>query len=207
MNMNICGEVVRRLRLERGWTQEHLAMLADRSVKTIQRVEKTGVCDLETRSALAAVLEIELTQLDGKEKIEQAKSTLDDEPAFLHRLYTGKQIIEVFQGAYWYRFGNEEPKNAEDAETISAVVQTIQDWSEIWDDIEAGSQIKAAYSLGELLEELEAAGMWLFGLRAVAKFKFPCRDGTSTEVEGSTCNIHIAYAESEEIIRLNFNAA
>jgi len=73
MNMNISGEIIKRLRIERGWTQEHLAHLASVSARTIQRVEKTGICDLETRSALAAVFQVNATQLDGEKKIEQTK--------------------------------------------------------------------------------------------------------------------------------------
>jgi ribosome-binding protein aMBF1 (putative translation factor) len=79
MNMNISGENVKRLRLEHGWSQEHLASLSGRNVRTIQRVEKSGICDLETRSALAAVFEIEATQLDGTKKIEQAKAPEGDD--------------------------------------------------------------------------------------------------------------------------------
>ena len=53
--MNISGENVKCMRIARGWSQEHLAALASLSVRTIQRVEKSGMCDLETRSALASV--------------------------------------------------------------------------------------------------------------------------------------------------------
>jgi transcriptional regulator with XRE-family HTH domain len=34
MSIRISGDVVRRLRLERGWTQEQLAAIAERSSKT-----------------------------------------------------------------------------------------------------------------------------------------------------------------------------
>ena len=81
MNLNISGEIVRRLRLERGWSQEQLAQLASVNVRTIQRVEKAGACDFETRSALAAVFSIDATQLDGDSKMEQARSPNDDEPS------------------------------------------------------------------------------------------------------------------------------
>lgn len=202
MTINVSGEVVRRLRLERGWTQEQLATLAQTSVKTIQRVENTGVCSLETRSALAAVFEIDLKQLDGEEKIQQAKSPGDDSMIFYHRVTTGSGVVDIFQDTYWYRFSNEEPRNADDAEVIAGAVQTVQDWSEIWGDIEPGDKVKATFSLGELLKELEGKGLWVFGLKTRAKFKLPHRDGTSGEVEGSVCNIHVAYADSQNVIVL-----
>lgn len=97
MKMKVSSEVVRHLRLERGWTQEHLSILAQTSAKTIQRVEKSGICSLETRSALAAVFQVDLKQLDGKEKIQQAKNQGCDGLLFYHRLLSGREIVETFE--------------------------------------------------------------------------------------------------------------
>ena len=66
MSMQIDGKVVRKLRLERGLTQEHLATLTNRTTRTVQRVERSGACDLETRSALASVFQIPISQLDRR---------------------------------------------------------------------------------------------------------------------------------------------
>jgi transcriptional regulator with XRE-family HTH domain len=203
MSISISGEVVRRLRRERGWTQEQLAEIAALSSKTIQRVERTGMCDLETRSALASVLEIELKQLDGEKKIQQAKKQDGDSLLFYHRLTSGNGIVEIFQDTYGYRFSDEDPRSRDDVEFISMHVQNIHDWSEIWSDIEPGSKINAIFELGEMLKEMEARGMWLFGLRTRTKFKFPKRDGTETEIPGAICNFHVAYADSKRIIVLD----
>jgi len=203
MSMKISSEIVRRLRIERGWTQEHLADLCGCSLKTIQRIEKSGLCSLETRSALAAVFEIELKQLDGEEKIEQAKRESDDGLLFYHRLNTGKQIVEIFDGTYFYRFSNEDAQSHEDSEFIASAVQNIHDWSEIWHEIEPGNKIRATYELGDLLKELEENGLWLFGLRTKAKFNIPSRDGDSTKIDGSICNFHVAYKDSDKIIVLD----
>ena len=161
------------------------------------------MCGLETRSALAAVFEIDLKQLDGEEKIQQAKNQGNDGVLFYHRVLSGTVVVEIFEGTYWYRFSNEDPRNNHDAETIADAVQNIQDWSEIWSDIEAGSKVKATFELGELLKELEEKGLWVFGLRTRSKFKLPRRDGTSLELDGDVCNIHIAYADSKRVIILN----
>lgn len=203
MSISISGEVVRRLRLERGWSQEHLAAIAELSAKTIQRVERKGTCDLETRSALASVFEIDLQQLDGEKKIQQAKKQDGDGFLFYHRLTSGNSIVEVFQETYAYRFSNEDPRNADDVDFIAMNVQNIHDWSEIWSDIDPGSKIKAIFELGEMLKEMEVRGMWLFGLRTRTTFKLPKRDGTKSEVEGAICNIHVAYADSKHIIVLD----
>lgn len=52
--------LVKQLRLERGWSQEHLAELVGVSTRTIQRIEKGFKPCLETSSALAAVFEVDL---------------------------------------------------------------------------------------------------------------------------------------------------
>lgn len=203
MSIRISGDVVRRLRLERGWTQEQLAAIAERSSKTIQRVERTGKYDLETRSALASVFEIELKQLDGEKKIQQAKKQDGDRFLFYHRLLSGSSIVEIFQETFGYRFSYEDPRNEDDAEILSMHVRNIHDWSEIWSDVEPGSKIKAIFELGEMLKEMEARGMWLFGLRTRTTFNLPKRDGSESEIPGAICNIHVAYADSKRIIVLD----
>ena len=55
--------IVRKLRLQRGWSQEQLAELSGLSVRTIQRIERGQKAGLESLRALAAVFEIDLSQL------------------------------------------------------------------------------------------------------------------------------------------------
>jgi transcriptional regulator with XRE-family HTH domain len=59
--------IVRKLRTERGWTQEHLAQLTGLSVRSIQRIERGQSCSLETQNALAAVFEIERSIFNPEE--------------------------------------------------------------------------------------------------------------------------------------------
>lgn len=55
--------VIRKLRLDRGWSQEELAAASGISVRTIQRLENGGRASLETLKCLAAVFESELSEL------------------------------------------------------------------------------------------------------------------------------------------------
>ncbi len=57
--------IVRKLRLQRGWSQEQLAAFTGLSVRTIQRIEQGQQPGLESLKALAAVFELEVAQLDG----------------------------------------------------------------------------------------------------------------------------------------------
>lgn len=59
MDIMINAEIIKDLRLQKSWTQEQLAGAAGLSLRTIQRVEKDGVCSLETNQALAAVFSLD----------------------------------------------------------------------------------------------------------------------------------------------------
>ena len=51
--------LVRKLRLERSWSQETLAEICGLSVRTIQRIERGAEPSLETRAALAAAFDVD----------------------------------------------------------------------------------------------------------------------------------------------------
>ena len=55
--------LVHKLRLKRGWSQEQLAELSGLSVRTIQRIEKGHGASAESLKSLAAVFEIDLSNL------------------------------------------------------------------------------------------------------------------------------------------------
>ena len=62
--MNTNAQLIRKLREDRAWSQEHLAAVAGLSARTIQRVEAEGSASRETRMAIAAAFGIDLSQLN-----------------------------------------------------------------------------------------------------------------------------------------------
>lgn len=56
--------LIRKLREDKGWSQEHLAVVSGLSVRTIQRLEAEGNASLESRSAIAIALGVEPLALD-----------------------------------------------------------------------------------------------------------------------------------------------
>lgn len=60
------GLLIKKMREERAWSQEHLAAASGLSLRTIQRVEAEGRASAETRLALAAALGVEVSCLSGK---------------------------------------------------------------------------------------------------------------------------------------------
>ncbi len=62
--------LIQKLRLQRGWSQEQLATISGLSTRTIQRIESGQTPSLETVKTLAAIFEIDVSQLtkqDGKD--------------------------------------------------------------------------------------------------------------------------------------------
>jgi transcriptional regulator with XRE-family HTH domain len=67
------GTRVKEERLKRGWTQEHLAEIADVTARTVARIEKGEVQGLESLMAIAAAFEMELGKLGQVFRIAEAK--------------------------------------------------------------------------------------------------------------------------------------
>jgi transcriptional regulator with XRE-family HTH domain len=203
VNMQVSGSVIKELRVKRGWTQEHLAHVAGVSPKTIQRVEKTGLCDLETRSALASVLQVDISQLEGSKKIEQKQADEPNAELFLVRLQSGQDIVRVFFGAHGYRFSNEDPRSADDAERIAQFASLVHDYGEFWEDLDPGARVRDTFELGESLRELEDDGFFLFGMPTKEKQTMTVVSGQKKTFEISVANFQIAYANSDRVVVLD----
>jgi len=75
--------IIRKLRLQRGWSQEQLARLSGLNIRTIQRIERGQNPSLESQKALAAVFKVEVTNLQ-EHKVNPAQEISESE----------KQVIE-----------------------------------------------------------------------------------------------------------------
>jgi len=97
--------LVRKLRLQRGWSQELLAEFSGLSIRTIQRIEQGQKPGLESLKSLAAVFEIDISQLQmesnmGSETLitENEKTVIDQVRAikgFYSHLITYLLVIAV----------------------------------------------------------------------------------------------------------------
>jgi transcriptional regulator with XRE-family HTH domain len=55
--------IVKKLRVERNWSQEQLAEFCGLNVRTIQRVESGNQASIETLKCLASVFEVDISKL------------------------------------------------------------------------------------------------------------------------------------------------
>ncbi|MBU2970861.1 helix-turn-helix domain-containing protein [Pseudoalteromonas sp. C2R02] len=60
----------KNLREKHCWSQEELASISGLSIRTIQRVEKTGSSSLETMKALASVFKVDPLSLSNQTPIQ-----------------------------------------------------------------------------------------------------------------------------------------
>ena len=64
---------IKKMRLERHWSQDQLAEMSGLSIRTIQRIENGENAGLESLKSLASVFEINITDSDKKQDMEQIR--------------------------------------------------------------------------------------------------------------------------------------
>lgn len=92
--------IVRKLRLQRAWSQDQLAEFSGLSVRTIQRVERGRRASLETAKALAAVFEVEVSTFYIEETdMTDVKSLQEDE---VNALAYAKRVKDFYEAVFIY---------------------------------------------------------------------------------------------------------
>ncbi len=77
--------IIKKLRLQRGWSQAELAYFSGLSVRTVQRVERGAKPGLETLKALAAVFDLEIADFQQEEEsMEKNDVSIEEKTAFEH---------------------------------------------------------------------------------------------------------------------------
>lgn len=89
--VKISPSTVRRLRTERGWSQEQLAIASGLSLRTIQRVEAEGIVSMATTVSLAATYGVHLAELQ-----EEPRTPLAAPSSSVHgTLFPGLAVMTV----------------------------------------------------------------------------------------------------------------
>ena len=91
--------LIQKLRLQRGWSQQQLADLSGLSVRTIQRLEKGQDASTESLKSLAAVFEIDFSQLQRTE-MSNANNTLAPTPSISHEEMLAFNHVRKLKGFY-----------------------------------------------------------------------------------------------------------
>jgi hypothetical protein len=83
--------------------------------------------------------------------------------ALLPRINNGKELSILVAGSMAFLLDHDEPETAEEAELIGAFLQNVQDWGDIWSDMESSQHVQARFLMTKEIKELEAAGFLVFG--------------------------------------------
>ena len=70
--MRLKDNVIEQARTRQGWTQEHLALVAGVSTRTIQWVEASGIASADTAQALCAVLDLNFAEIGANQQVKRA---------------------------------------------------------------------------------------------------------------------------------------
>ncbi len=65
--MNINAELLLKLRKDKSWSQDKLAIVSGLNIRTVQRIEKEASASLQSKKALASAFGIDIRDLDDKE--------------------------------------------------------------------------------------------------------------------------------------------
>jgi transcriptional regulator with XRE-family HTH domain len=98
------AEKVRRLRLERGWSQEQLAHVAGTTTRTVQRVESESSTSLETLKAIANACGLNFRELlfmpEPEPMIAQREELVAQLARHQHERANGQEIVARL-AQYW----------------------------------------------------------------------------------------------------------
>ena len=91
--MRVNASLIKQLRSDRSWTQQHLADACGVSLRTIQRVERYGTASNETLMALASVFEVEINEIQEPEIVAQIKT--EEQPETIKSGWLTSQVLSA----------------------------------------------------------------------------------------------------------------
>ena len=101
-----------------------------------------------------------------------------DKPAFLHRIRSGRELLDVVNNACGFALHYDDLRNPKEDDLVSGFLQNAQDWGELEFD-SVSEKMRTARFLENELEELERAGFWVFGYRE--QYMLEGEAGTGTD--------------------------
>ncbi len=83
-------------------------------------------------------------------------------PVMLHRIDTGKELMNIVAHTLAAHHDNPEPRSAEEAELLGGFFQDVTDNIDIWNDIEPSGHIQAEFLMSGEITHLREAGLVVY---------------------------------------------
>ncbi len=88
MEMKLNVEKLKKLRESKAWSQSHLSDVSGISLRTIQRIEKSGIASPESTKSICSAYEILVADVIYRDEI-----SIDSKPAFLSKVKSQLKYI------------------------------------------------------------------------------------------------------------------
>lgn len=163
------------------WSQSRLAQVSGVGERTIQRIESESKASYQNAQAIAGALELSLEDLmTAKPTAHGEGSTLIDlivnkKAKFYEHVQSGNELLALAGSAEMFSFDEGHIENEDEASLIGSFAQNVQDWGDIYSDIEPGARIEAAFQLTKELQELEKNGFLVFQYVGRLVSKIECK--------------------------------
>jgi transcriptional regulator with XRE-family HTH domain len=92
--------IIRKLRLQRGWSQEQLSECSGLSIRTIQRIERGQNASVESLKSLAAVFEVDITDLTQETPMENETVQTHHRSALTYDEQEAIEYVQDIKGFY-----------------------------------------------------------------------------------------------------------
>lgn len=145
---------IEALRIERGWTKDHLARTSGVSERTVRRIEKGETPSLDTLQALAAAFNIDckkITCLMREEPKPRARTPM------LLEIGNGHDLLNALAGAHAFAADADHAEDDETASLVAGLLDAIE-LADIYDELSPSARYEEGRRLTDLLTKLREQG-------------------------------------------------
>jgi hypothetical protein len=117
---------------------------------------------LADRIGLRVAAGVPIVAIDLLQEIapEVAQSLHKRSQALVHLkpIQSGQELAGIVGGAHMFNFVNQGAETREQSDEVAGFLQELQDWGDIWNDLEVGEHVKAEFDMHQSLIALLQAG-------------------------------------------------
>jgi len=136
-----------------------------------------------------------------KDKLDNTASSKKTETAkFMRRVISGKELLNILDGAHGYRIDYDEPDTDEEHEYIGGILQALTDYGDLIGMIsqEQGEKVKISIELKKILVEIENNEYFLF----VERESEPMSSNSNNHDNWEIVTLLLKKSDNENIIKL-----
>lgn len=201
MNVRANVERLRKLRMQRNWSQQQLADVAEVSLRTVQRAESGRSIRLDSLVRIARALGVNAEELIVADRQQRSREgEMRDNGNILPRLATADEVLAVMSPGMFYQFGHDQLHSENEVDLVGGFLQLLQDYADLWDTFEASQRVQATFEVQKTLDDLHKEGFWVFGAVVRKKLSVRAFDKVLTDV-WPVSTIYIAREDNPAIVK------